>query len=280
MRVLTDADAIAALGPTILVPTMGSLHIGHLALIRQAADEADCRGLAEGASLTVFVNRAQFNVAADFEIYPRDLDRDAALAADAGASVLIAPDDQTVYPPGADHTVPMPPVATEPHLEDTGRPGHFQGVCMVLARLFRLIRPAGAVFGEKDWQQLQVARALVVQENLPIEILSGPTVREPDGLALSSRNVHLTPAGRTQALALSRSLIEAGRHTDPGAAESAMRRVLADMGLTPSYAAVRDAETLQPIEPGSTRPGRALVAANVTGVRLLDNMPWPDPPPF
>lgn len=278
MRVICDADSIAALRPTVLVPTMGALHAGHLSLIRLAAREAQERGLADGCSVTVYINRAQFNVADDFERYPRDLARDADLANQAGASVLIVPDDETVYPPGTDYRVALPPVACEPHLEDAGRPGHFAGVCMVLARLFTIIRPAAAVFGEKDWQQLQVARAVVEQENLPMEILGGPTVREPDGLALSSRNVHLTPAGRTQALALSRCLIEAGRFQDPAVAEAAMREVLDDAGVIPSYAAVRNARTLMPLQRGSSASARALVAADVMGVRLLDNMPWPNPP--
>ena len=155
------------------------------------------------------------------------------------------------------------------------RPGHFAGVCQVVRRLFVLVRPGAAVFGEKDWQQLQVIRAMTEGEGLGVRIIPAPTIREPDGLAMSSRNTRLDGASRARAPVISRALDEAGRTPDPGAAERAMAGVLADGGLTPEYTVVRDGATLGAWAPG--RPGRALIAARLGGVRLIDNAPWPGP---
>lgn len=260
---------------TVLVPTMGALHAGHEALIRTAANHARTHRLA-GCLVSVFVNPTQFDVRSDLDRYPRVLDQDVRAASRAGASAVYAPDTEEIYPP--DRPIPVPPlpaVATEPRLEDATRPGHFAGVCQVVKRLFDLLQPAAAVFGEKDWQQLQVVRAMVRELSLGVEIISVETVREPDGLAMSSRNAFLSPAERQRALALHRALIDAGREPDPEAAERIMRERLASADAHVNYAAVRDAETLMPLPQGTGRSMRALINAKIGDVRLLDNAPWP-----
>lgn len=271
MQILRDAAALNDFVGGIFVPTMGALHAGHRSLIIRAREIAAGR---HPVIVSIFVNPTQFNERSDFDRYPRTLDADAALCAEAGASVIFAPDVEAMYPPENPPPVPpLPAVATTPGLEDAHRPGHFAGVCQVCARLFALVKPSIAIFGEKDWQQLAVIRALVHQESLGIEILGHPTVREPDGLAMSSRNVRLAPNHRRQAIALSRALEEAGRHTNPDAAERAARLVLLANRISPEYMVVRDAATLGPATEGA--PARTLVAARVGDVRLIDNAPWP-----
>lgn len=286
MRIIRTADELAAyqskIGPNpggVLVPTMGALHAGHLALIRQAAGEARSRDLAAGCVVTVFVNPTQFDESHDFERYPRALDEDAAACEEAGASAVVAPSVEMVYPDGVDAPGPrVPAVAVDKGLEDEFRPGHFVGVAKVLARLFALAKPAAAIFGEKDWQQLQLARALVEQECLGIEIIGGPTVRDADGLALSSRNRFLSESERAAALAIPRALRAASDAPTAGQAEEAMRETLA--GLDVEYATVRQADTLEQIDP-ETNPGdgefRGLITCRLGQTRLLDNAPWPLP---
>lgn len=274
MRVVHRASELTLAGG-VVVPTMGALHDGHATLIRRARAVADQRGL-PGVVVTVFVNPTQFNEKSDFERYPRTLDADAETCRAAGADVVFAPAVDEVYPPGREVAVPrLPAVATEPGLEDAHRPGHFAGVCQVVKRLFELTRPSAAVFGEKDWQQLQVVKAMVAQEGMGIEIIGEPTVREADGLAMSSRNRFLKPEERAAALALSRALRAAGLHETPERAEEAMHAELAAAGpgAATEYAVVRDAQTLLAWRPG--RPGRALIAARVGAVRLIDNEVWP-----
>ncbi|MDX2016488.1 MAG: pantoate--beta-alanine ligase [Planctomycetota bacterium] len=276
MKVLTSQAEILALPAlsTAMVPTMGALHEGHAALVRRAAELARSRGLA-GVVVTVFVNPTQFNEQSDFARYPRTLDADVELCARAGATHVFAPGVDVVYPPGETIPTPaLPEAATDPKLEDSHRPGHFAGVCQVVKRLFDLGRPALAVFGEKDWQQLAVIRAMTAREKLGVSIEPLATVREPEGLAMSSRNRFLTPADRPRALAISRALREAGLERDASSAQARMARVLGDAGIEPEYAVVRDAATLGPVQPGE--PGRALIAARVGSVRLIDNMPWPN----
>lgn len=286
MRIIRTANELAAyqneIGPNpggVLVPTMGALHAGHVALIRQATAEARARGLGAGCVVTVFVNPTQFDEAHDFERYPRVLDEDAAACERAGASAVIAPSVEMVYPDGVDAPGPtVPAVAVDKGLEDEFRPGHFVGVAKVLARLFALVEPAAAVFGEKDWQQLQLARALVEQERLGIDIINGPTVRDADGLALSSRNRFLSEDERTAALAIPRALRAASDAPTAGLAERAMREALA--GLDVEYATVRHATTLERIDP-ATKPGegqfRGLITCRLGQTRLLDNASWPLP---
>lgn len=254
------------------VPTMGALHAGHLALIRRA------RALGRPVVVSIFVNPAQFAEGEDVERYPRRLEADREAAAGAGADVVFAPDVETVYPRGARVPGPtLPAVATEPRLEDACRPGHFAGVCRVVARLFDLVRPRWAVFGEKDYQQLLVVRAMVEAggERWPgLEIDAHPTLRERDGLAESSRNASLDVEPRARAVGLFRALEAARAAPGPGAAADLMVTTLEAHGLSIDYAVVRDAATLMPIDE-YRRPSRALIAAHSGGVRLIDNMPLP-----
>src|SRR4051812_13545750 len=203
----------------VLVPTMGALHGGHAALIRAAAQRSARAGDAAGAVVSIFVNPTQFNDRSDFERYPRTEEPDLALCEASGASAVFIPELETVYPPGHPPPIPpLPPVATEPGLEDAFRLGHFAGVCQVVLRLFDLLGPREAVFGEKDWQQLQVIRALTAAERPGIAIIAAPTVRERDGLALSSRNRFLRPEDRSRALAIPAALAAASAAPSPGAA--------------------------------------------------------------
>ncbi|MCH9058327.1 MAG: pantoate--beta-alanine ligase [Planctomycetes bacterium] len=268
-RELTGSNRLGG----VLVPTMGALHEAHLALIRRAREVARRNDDPAGCVVSIFVNPAQFNERDDFERYPRPLEDDLATCERDGVCVVFAPAPDVVYPP--DEPSPdfeLPPIVTQPRLEDTARPGHFRGVNRVLHRLFELIAPRAAVFGEKDYQQLILARH--VGRLKGVDVLGHPTVRAPDGLALSSRNVFLKGPLRQQALALSRSLIAASREPTPERAERAMNHVLREAGLTPDYAAVRDAQTLTRQGPG-VEQYRAVVAARVGVVRLLDNAPWP-----
>lgn len=273
MRLVSSQDEIADLRGAALVPTMGALHEGHAALIRRAAEWA---GGARHVLVWVFVNPTQFNEQADFQRYPRTLEADMALSERAGASAVFAPSVDEVYPRGGAIPTPaLPEQADGPGLEDAFRPGHFAGVCQVVRRMFDMTAPAAAVFGEKDWQQLQVVRAMTVRDGLGVEIVPHETVREPDGLAMSSRNRFLEPAQRRRAAAVSRALCEACAETTAGAAEAAMRAVLEREGLEVEYAAVREAETLRRVTPVWRGPGRALIAARLGSVRLIDNAPWP-----
>ncbi len=258
---------------------MGALHAGHESIIRQGVELAAHRGWAGGCAVTIFVNPTQFNDPDDFDRYPRTLDADLEVCQRAGAAVAIAPSTPTVYPPGKPVDVPrLPAVATTPRLEDAARPGHFEGVCQVVRRLFELTRPGAAVFGEKDWQQLQVIRAMNDSLAMGIEIVPAPTVREADGLALSSRNRFLGPQDRGRASALFRALRGAAAIDDPAVAESQMKRTLAEASIEADYAVVRESRTLVR-NPGDYPPARgawrALIAARVGIVRLLDNVAWP-----
>jgi len=274
VRVVTLGSELRPFHAGVLVPTMGALHDGHAALIRRAASLAEPRSLP--VVVTVFVNPTQFIDPGDLARYPRTLDADIEVCRAAGASCLFAPAVEEVYP-GGDRALarvpPLPPAAAEPALEDAHRPGHFAGVCQVCLRLFELTRPLQAVFGEKDWQQLAVVRAMAAREIPDLQIVPHPTVREHDGLAMSSRNALLSPQDRRRAPAMARALVEAGRFTDPGEAETAGRRVLLATRLIPEYVAVRDAQSLGPVRPD--RPGRVLAAALCGKVRLIDNAPWP-----
>ncbi len=274
------------------VPTMGALHEGHLELIRRAVTLGS-RPSALGSETTalsrqptadsrlpvvvsIFVNPTQFGPGEDFQKYPRTLEADVEAAELAGADIVfVPPGDKTIYPPDVEIPVPeLPGVATQPGLEDAHRPGHFAGVCQVVARLFDLVKPAFAVFGEKDYQQLLVIKAMVRQEGTRwpgLEIIAHPTLRDADGLALSSRNRFLSASQRERALAIPRALEAASAAATPAHAESIMRDALVAGGLTQiDYAVVRDARTLMPIEVFD-QPARALIAARVDDVRLIDN---------
>lgn len=284
MRIVRTVEGLAEHGLLggVLVPTMGALHEGHAALVRAGVAQRDAGDPDGKVVVSVFVNPTQFNERADLDRYPRTLEADVETCRRAGADAVFAPDEATVYPRGPVPVPALPAVATEPGLEDAARPGHFAGVCQVVARLFEMVRPAVAVFGEKDWQQLRVVRAMVAESSdatVRPRIVGVPTVREPDGLAMSSRNVFLSPAERRSATAISRALREAGRLGSAGEAEGHMRSVLAAAGLRTEYAVVRLADTLMPVAraPGGTAasPMRALIAARLGSVRLIDNAPWP-----
>jgi len=277
MRIVTTHHDLDDAERGVLIPTMGGFHDGHIALIEAAASHAEGRAVI----VSVFVNPAQFEESHDFEDYPRTLESDAARAATAGATHVYAPTVPEVYPDGFSvsqtdgsfATGGLPWIASSPGLEDATRPGHLPGVYRVVKRLFELTRCADAAFGEKDWQQLMLARALSEREGLGVRIIPVPTVREPDGIAMSSRNVHLTDPMRERARGLSRCIEEAGKHADPKAAERAGLHTLANHDVQPEYVAVRDAETLGEYREG--RPARCLVAGRIDHVRLIDNDVWP-----
>ena len=252
-----------------LVPTMGAFHEGHLALMRRAREQS-------GFVVTsLFVNPTQFNDSADLARYPRDEARDAELARTAGASVLFAPSASEVYPDGFSTSVHVARLS-EP-LEGTMRgPGHFRGVATVVAKLFNMVQPDDAYFGQKDAQQALLIRRMARDLDFPVHVEVCPTVREPDGLAMSSRNVRLDPAARQRAPALARALraVEAsvleGEH-DAGRALAAGEAILAEAGIAPEYFAAVSADTLEPVT-RVTEETLVAIAAKVGDVRLIDNV--------
>lgn len=250
-----------------LVPTMGALHEGHLSLVRAA--QKDCTRVI----VTIFVNPKQFNNPADLAKYPRTEDADLALLQAAGVDILFAPPPDEVYPAGFATTVSVGGVAGP--LEGASRPGHFDGVATVVAKLFGMSRASRAYFGQKDWQQLQVVRRMVADLNLPVEIIGCETLREVDGLAMSSRNMRLSPRARAIAPALYAAMTQAAtalRAGDSAALGACAARLLAAGFDSIDYIDLRDAETLDPIAT-PTRPARLLAAAWLDGVRLIDNIP-------
>lgn len=262
-------------GQTVgLVPTMGYLHEGHLSLIRAARAECDL------VVVSLFVNPTQFGPGEDLDRYPRDEERDLRLAAEAGADLVFAPAVEEVYPDGPDASATRVEVTgplTEALDGDPARrgPGHFHGVTTVVAKLFNVVGPDVAYFGQKDAQQAVVIRRMVRDLDFPARIEVLPTVREPDGLAMSSRNAYLEPADRERATALSRALAAAERCARQGALGiglEAARRELRDAGIEPEYLEARDAETLAPVKELSDRPVLVAVAARVGAARLIDNV--------
>ncbi len=266
-----------AAGPITFVPTMGALHEGHAALVRRGCGPGS--GANARVIVSIFVNPTQFNDPKDLERYPRTLNADAALCEAAGAHAIYAPSVEDVYPPASPPPVPpLPSVATQPGLEDARRPGHFAGVCQVVSRLFDLVDPDVAIFGEKDWQQLAVIRAMVAQQQRRVLIDAAPTIREADGLAMSSRNRFIPAERRSDAAAIFRALRAAGAQATPASAEAAMARELRTAGLEIEYAVVRDAASLLPITTArgsASAAARVLIAARLGPVRLIDNAPWP-----
>lgn len=269
-----------AAGETIgFVPTMGALHEGHLSLVKLAR-ERPARVVA-----SVFVNPAQFGPNEDFSRYPRQPEKDAAMLEEAGCDLLFLPGVETIYPPG--NATFVEPAGAAEGLEGACRPGHFRGVATVVLALFNLVRADVAVFGEKDAQQLAVIRQMVRDLHLPIEIIPGPTVREADGLAMSSRNAYLSPGERQAATVLYRSLRAAEELIQAGErrAEEVRRRLREVLNTEPlarvEYAEVVDAESFQPVETligrntGRNNGNGRLVfplAVRVGGTRLIDNI--------
>jgi pantoate--beta-alanine ligase len=266
-----QVHAWRALGERIgLVPTMGALHEGHLSLVRLARERAT------HVVASVFVNPTQFGPNEDFEAYPRSEARDADLLAQAGCELMFAPSVAEMYAPGFSTTVSVAGVS-EP-LDGAARPGHFAGVATVVTKLLLQCGPDVAVFGEKDYQQLQVIRRLVRDLDIPVVIVGGRTARADDGLALSSRNAYLSAEERAQAPALARTLAAAARQLREGAEVAAVedqaRAELAAAGFGKiDYVEVRAAEDLARLGPGpSARPARILAAAFLGRTRLIDNL--------
>jgi pantoate--beta-alanine ligase len=264
-------EAARAVGRTVgLVPTMGALHAGHRSLVARAAQECDV------VAVTVFVNPIQFDDPADLDAYPRDLEADVALAGGAGATIVFAPAVDEMYGAAAGAPTTVHVTGVSERLEGAARPGHFDGVATVVAKLFGLAGRCRAYFGEKDFQQLAVVRQLVADLCLPVEVIGCATVRDADGLALSSRNLRLTADGRAAAAVLHRALeaglaaLDAGER-DPEAVDAAMAAALAlEPAVVPDYATVVDAATLAP-PPVLQGELRLLVAGRVEDIRLIDN---------
>lgn len=252
------------------VPTMGYLHEGHLSLVRRA--RAECHHVV----VSIFVNPTQFGPSEDYQRYPRDEARDLAMLEAEGVDVAFLPSADEMYPPGFCTWVEVQGPLTE-RLEGASRPGHFRGVATVVLKLFNLVQPHRAYFGEKDAQQLRVIRRMVADLNLPVEIVPCPTVREPDGLAMSSRNVYLSPEERQQALALSRALELARRLVrEEGLRDAAELRqrlesfLRCSPGVELDYVSVAHPETLAELE-RIEGPALVLLAARVGPARLIDN---------
>jgi pantoate--beta-alanine ligase len=269
--VTTPAQLRAAMGgqPVGLVPTMGALHEGHLSLIRQSARDNPL------TVVSVFVNPTQFGSATDLAAYPRVLESDAARAFTVGADIIYAPAAEIVYPPGFSTTVTV--AALTDRWEGASRPGHFAGVATVVAILLNTVRPARSYFGEKDFQQLAIIRRMHADLLLPGEIIGRPTVRDRDGLALSSRNARLSPDERAAAAAIPQALYTMRDAADAGETDSgrlvARGRTIIDAQplLTLDYLAIVDEQTLEPL--GVLRSGsRALVAVVARDTRLIDNL--------
>ena len=253
-----------------LVPTMGYLHEGHVSLLRTARAECDI------VVMSLFVNPAQFGPGEDLDRYPRDEARDARLAETAGTDLLYAPEVEEVYPAGFGTRVSVEGL-TEVLCGDTGGrgPGHFQGVTTVVAKLFNTVQPDVAYFGQKDAQQAAVIRQMVRDLDFPLRVEVVPTVREPDGLAMSSRNAYLDARDRARAQALHRALMlaaERARREPLEAALAAARSELSAAGIEPEYLEARDPDDLSPVSALDGKPVLVAVAAQIGDARLIDNI--------
>jgi pantoate--beta-alanine ligase len=280
MKVIHDVEemqavsrAAAVQGLTVgFVPTMGALHAGHLSLVRLARSRASL------VVVSIFVNPLQFGPAEDFEQYPRTLEADCARLAGEGADIVFAPSAAQMYPPGATTVVHVEGLSEK--LDGRSRPGHFRGVSTVVAKLFHIVQPACAVFGQKDAAQVAVLRRMVRDLNMGIELIIAPIVREADGLALSSRNAYLTSQQRKQGLVLHRTLEQVSALAASGETSAAMLRTLALSILASEPAAqldyfeIVDPDTLEPLEE-TTRGALVAVAATFGNTRLIDNVLLP-----
>ena len=277
MQVITTcaemtAACQAALRPLGLVPTMGALHEGHLSLTRQArSDNATM-------AASIFVNPTQFGANEDFTTYPRSFERDLELLAAQGADLVFAPPPSEVYPDGFDTWIE--PGAVAEGMEGAARPGHFRGVATVVAKLFTITRPNRAYFGQKDGQQVAVIRKMNDDLNLGVQVVTMPTIREPDGLALSSRNAYLTPEQRAaapvvyRALQAAESLWQAGER-DANRLQAAARSILQDEPQVSAvdYVSIVDAKTMAPLETlDAAQRTMVAAAARLGTVRLIDNV--------
>ncbi len=271
VQTIPELRAARAMLPAPLgfVPTMGALHAGHIALVRRAHAESAT------VVVSIFVNPLQFNQAEDLARYPRDLAQDVTLLRDEGVALLFAPEAQAIYPSGHATTIQVARVSER--LEGAHRPGHFDGVATVVGKLFNMVRPDRAYFGQKDAQQVAVVRRMVADLNWEVEIVAVPTVREPDGLALSSRNVFLSGTARQEALTLSQALTAAralwqkGERNADALRDAALRVFQGAPTVALDYLSLADADTLEELHGPVTR-GLMSTAAHVGGVRLIDNV--------
>lgn len=250
------------------VPTMGALHSGHLSLIEE------CRKRVDFVLVTIFVNPTQFGAGEDLDRYPRPLSADLQACGDAGVKFVFTPEISTLYPPGYDTWVEVGEMSTM--LEGACRPGHFKGVTTIVAKLFNIVQPDVAVFGAKDYQQQTIIRQMVRDLNLPIDVVIGETIRESDGLAMSSRNQYLSPSERETALCVSEALhiaetaLQSGQHEIVDVERRMIEHLNSFEGVRPEYAVIRDPDSLAELSTPQ-REMVALVAAFVGQTRLIDN---------
>ncbi len=253
------------------VPTMGALHQGHLALLEQCLNEGNV------AVCSIFVNPTQFNQESDLEKYPRTPAKDIEMLIGVGCNVLFMPPVAEIYRPGLVTTLDLPLGHLETTMEGRFRPGHFAGVVQVVKRLLDIVEPAKLYMGQKDYQQVAVVRHLINALQLPVELIMAPTVREADGLAMSSRNVRLSPGQRQKAPLIYQTLQQAkalAPHTPPSEISAQCLQILETGGFRPEYFDIVDAETLNPVtDLAPTRQKVACVAAWLGDVRLIDNLP-------
>jgi len=265
----TALKAVREAGQTIgFVPTMGFLHEGHASLIRQCAARCDC------PVVSIFVNPTQFGPSEDFASYPRDLDRDQNLCLKLGVKILFMPEPSEVYPTGFGTFVE--PGSLGSVLCGEFRPGHFRGVATIVTKLFNMVQPNLAFFGQKDFQQVAVIQRMVKDLNLPVDIIAAPTIREADGLAMSSRNTYLSPEDRERALCISRGLLKAEAAFKEGnqKVESLLALVREELKVVNEvqYCELVDALNLEPVSPEVNRTSVLAVAAMVGKTRLIDNV--------
>ena len=270
LKTIAEVRAERARGtPLAFVPTMGALHDGHLSLVAAA------RARAPATAVSIFVNPTQFARGEDLSKYPRPIEADLAKCAAAGVDWVFHPSAEEMYPPGtAEVSIDLPQL--DGVLEGRHRPGHFRGVCQVVAKLFNIVRPSVACFGQKDFQQLRVLSALVEALNWPIEVVACPTLRDPDGLAMSSRNQYLSAADRQRALTISKALFAAADLANGGVRQAsrlitAVQQALLTQHLNVDYVAAVDPRTLKPVEV-MAGPTVLAVAARVGPTRLIDNV--------
>jgi len=263
MQILDDIAAlrraVSQTGPVAFVPTMGNLHEGHLSLVRLARREA------RAVAVSIFVNRLQFQPSEDFDRYPRTFERDRQMLEAEGVEILFAPDERTLYPEPQTYRVQPPALAAD--LEGRFRPGFFEGVTTVVLKLFNCVQPVAAVFGKKDYQQLVIVRGMVRQLALPITIVAGETLREADGLAMSSRNGYLSAEERREAPRLHQVL----RNVKQGLPPAEALRELTQAGWRPDYVEIRRRRDLAAPQPGDSDL-IVLAAARLGSTRLIDNL--------
>ncbi len=259
----------AKLKKLALVPTMGALHAGHLSLMTLAQEQV------KKVAVSIFVNPTQFGPNEDLSKYPRPIENDLQKCEAAGVDMVFLPSAEEMYHPGAPQVlVDMPELANV--LDGAHRPGHFRGVCQVVAKLFNILRPDVAVFGQKDFQQLRILTAMVEALDFPIQVVSGPTIREPDGLAMSSRNQYLSPVERDKALSISQGLFAAEAEVKAGIRQTSrlittIQKIMLKQHLSIDYVSAVDPVTLKNVE-NVNGPTVLAVAARVGNTRLIDNL--------